>query len=68
MEKNVGTVDRVIRIALAVIALVLYLTRAVTGTMALLVMAIAIILVLTSIISYCPLYRPFNINTKKKGK
>jgi len=68
MEKNVGTTDKLIRIALAVIALVLYLTKAVTGTLGLLIMAIAIILVLTSIFSFCPLYRPLNISTKKKGK
>lgn len=68
MEKNVGTVDKVIRVALAVIALVLYLTKVVTGTLAVVVMAIAIILVLTSIIGFCPLYSPFKLSTNKKGK
>jgi hypothetical protein len=67
MKKNMGTVDRVIRILLAVVVLVLYLTGNITGLAAVILGIIAVIFVVTSIISFCPLYVPFKISTIKKS-
>ena len=67
MKKNVGSTDKVIRIILAVIGVVLFLTNVVSGTLGYIVLAISAILVITSIISFCPLYLPFGINTGKKS-
>ena len=66
MKPNMGTTDKIIRIALAVIAAVLYFTNVVTGTLGIIVLVIAATLVLTSFISFCPLYPILGINTGKK--
>jgi hypothetical protein len=67
MKKNMGTVDRTIRILLAVVVLVLYLTGKITGQAAVILGIIALVFVLTSIIGFCPLYVPFKISTIKKS-
>jgi hypothetical protein len=66
MKKNMGTIDKVIRILVAVVVVVLFLTHVITGTLAYILLALAAIFVITSIISFCPLYLPFKINTGKK--
>jgi len=67
MKKNMGTVDRVIRVLLAVVVLILYLTGNITGLAAVILGIIALVFVLTSIIGFCPLYVPFKISTIKKS-
>ncbi len=67
MKKNMGTVDRVIRVLLAVVVLILYLTGNITGLAAVVLGVIAVIFVVTSIIGFCPLYVPFKISTIKKS-
>jgi Na+(H+)/acetate symporter ActP len=67
MKKNMGTVDRVVRVLLAVVVLVLYLTGNITGLAAVMLGVIAVIFVVTSIIGFCPLYVPFKISTIKKS-
>ena len=68
MKKNMGTVDEVIRILIAVVVGVLYFTNAISGTLAIGLGTLAIVFVLTSFISFCPLYLPFGINTSKKKR
>jgi len=67
MKKNMGTVDRVIRILLAIVVLVLYLTSDITSLAAIILGIFAVIFVVTSIIGFCPLYVPFKISTIKKS-
>jgi len=66
MKKNMGGADRVIRIIIAVIIAGLYFTGKITGTLGIVLLALAGIFVLTSFISTCPLYMPFGISTRKK--
>lgn len=66
MIKNMGLTDRIIRIALAAIVAVLYFTNTISGTLALVLGAFAIIFIITSFVSFCPLYSPFGISTRKK--
>lgn len=66
MKKNMGMIDKTVRIALAALAVVLYFLGVVKGTLALVVLIIAIVLVVTSLISFCPLYTLFGWNTDKK--
>ena len=66
MKKNLGTVDKVIRILVAVVIGVLFFAKIITGTAGIILLVLAVVLVLTSIISFCPLYWPFGINTGKK--
>ena len=66
MKKNMGTADKGIRIIAAIAIALLYYFDVITGTLAYVLMAIAIIFLLTSLISFCPLYTPFGLNTCKK--
>lgn len=68
MRKNMGTIDRVIRVALAVLVAVLYFTGQISGTAALVLGIFAVIFVITSAIGFCPLYVPLNISTVGKAK
>lgn len=61
-----GGADRVIRVIIAAIIAVLYFTKVIPGTLGIVLLALAGIFVLTSLISFCPLYAPFGINTCKK--
>lgn len=63
MKKNMGTADRIIRVIIAAIIGVLYFTGTLTGTLGIVLLAFAGIFVLTSVISFCPLYAPFGIKT-----
>ncbi len=65
MKKNMGTIDRVFRVLVAVAIIVLYLANIISGIVAIILLAIAAIFILTSFISFCPLYYPFKISTKK---
>lgn len=63
MKKNMGTADRTIRTILAVIFAVLYFTNVITGTLGIVLMVLAAVFLLTSFISFCPLYAPFGLKT-----
>lgn len=66
MKKNMGSVDRIIRTALAILVAVLYFTNIISGTLALVLGAFAIIFLITSFVSFCPLYSLFNFSTRNK--
>jgi len=66
MKKNMGIIDRIIRTILAIVVIVLYFTRQITGVGAIILGILAIIFLLTSIFGVCPLYLPFRISTIKK--
>jgi len=68
MKKNMGALDRIIRTILAVVVIVLYFTKQISGTAAIILGIIAVIFLLTSLIGFCPLYVPFKISTLKKQK
>ncbi|MBN2511276.1 MAG: DUF2892 domain-containing protein [Spirochaetales bacterium] len=63
MKKNMGTVDKLIRITVAILLAVLVFTGVVGGIAAFVLGIIATVFVLTSAISFCPLYVPFGIST-----
>ena len=67
MKQNMGLIDRIIRVVLAVIVGILYFTGQITGIAALILGILAIVFILTSILAFCPLYLPFGISTKKKA-
>lgn len=66
MKKNMGNIDKVIRILIAIVFVALYFTQVVTGTVGIVLLILAVVFVLTSLVSFCPLYLPFNISTLKK--
>lgn len=66
MKKNMGNIDRAVRIIVTLIIIALYFTHQVTGTAAIVLLILSGIFILTSFISFCPLYMPFGISTCKK--
>jgi hypothetical protein len=63
MKKNMGSADRIIRILLAAVFAYLYFGGVVTGTLGLVLVILGGVFVLTSLISFCPLYTLVGINT-----
>jgi len=65
MPKNMGVIDRIVRVLLAGVVAVLYLTKHISGTLAIVLLIVGAVFLLTAIIGTCPLYLPFKISTKK---
>jgi hypothetical protein len=61
-----GSVDKMIRVLIAVVIAILYYFGKIEGTLALVLLAFSLIFLLTSLVSFCPLYTIFGINTRKK--
>lgn len=61
-----GNTDKGIRVLLAIGVSLLYFFNVIEGTLAYILMALAIIFLITSFISFCPLYTPFGISTCKR--
>jgi len=66
MKKNMGVADRSIRIIIALVIAALYYFKVIDGTLAYVLLAFGAIFLLTSIVSFCPLYPLLGINTCKK--
>ena len=67
MKKNMGTLDRSVRVIVAIVIAVLIVTKTLTGTLALVLGILGVIFLLTSTVGFCPLYVPFKFSTKKKS-
>jgi hypothetical protein len=67
MKKNVGTIDKGVRVLLVVLIAVLYFAHLIGGAAAIILGAVALILLLTSLVSVCPLYLLLGISTAKKN-
>lgn len=65
MTKNMGKSDKMIRVILAIILAALYYFEVVTGAYAWLLLLGAIVLLVTSLVNFCPAYTLFRINTCK---
>jgi hypothetical protein len=68
MKKNMGTIDRVIRTVIAIVIAVLYFTGQISGTVAIVLGIVAVAFLLTSLVGWCPIYKPFGISTRKETK
>ena len=68
MKKNMGSTDKLLRVLVAVVIAVLYVTGVIYGTLGIVLLVLGIVFVLTSMVSFCPLYVPFGINTCAKDK
>ncbi len=63
MKKNMGTADIIVRLLVAALVAILYFTNTIGGTLGIVLLVLAGVFVLTSAISFCPLYAIFGINT-----
>lgn len=68
MKPNMGNEDRILRIVAAIVIAVLYLTHVISGTVGIVLLVLATVFVLTSLVSFCPLYLPFGISTRRKSQ
>lgn len=66
MKKNMGLIDKVIRILVAVVVIALSITGVIKGTLMIILLIVAGIFILTSLLGFCPGYLPFGLNTEKK--
>ena len=66
MKNNMGLTDKVIRLLIAALVIVLFYTNVISGTVGIVLLVFAGIFILTSLLGFCPLYLPFGINTGKK--
>lgn len=65
MKKNMGSADKIIRLIIAAIIVVLSFTHIIEGTLSLILLVVAAVFALTSLVSFCPLYTLLGINTCK---
>ncbi|MBK8552524.1 MAG: DUF2892 domain-containing protein [Ignavibacteria bacterium] len=65
MKKNMGSADKIIRILLAVIVVILYFSNVISGTLGIVLMIFAGVFVVTSFMSSCPMYSILGISTNK---
>jgi len=68
MTKNMGAVDRIIRTLLAIVVIILFLTKQISGLAAIILGIFAVVFLLTSAVAFCPLYVPLKISTLKKNQ
>ena len=65
LTRNVGTTDRFIRLLIAALFSYLYFSGTAAGLLGIILLVLGVILVLVSLVSFCPLYLPFKVNTNK---
>jgi hypothetical protein len=66
MKQNMGTADRIIRLAIVVLIAVFYYLHIISGTLAIILGIVAIAFLLTSLIGWCPAYLPLGLSTRKQ--
>ena len=65
MKKNMGTIDRIVRLLIVVVAVTLYFTGVVTGLIGTIALVLAVIFTLTSTTAFCPIYAILGLKTCK---
>ena len=63
MKNNMGTADKAIRVIIAAVLVILYFTGTVSGTLGIIALVAAAVFLLTSLVSFCPLYTLFGMST-----
>ena len=65
MNKNVGNTDRIVRTIAALAVGILIFTGTLTGMPAIILGVVAVVLLLTSVVSFCPLYALLKLSSRK---
>ena len=63
MKKNMGNIDKIIRLLIAAVISILFLTHSISGTLGIILLVVSGVFLLTSLISFCPLYTFIGLNT-----
>ena len=65
MKKNMGQLDRLVRFTIAILVGVLFYTETISGTLGYVLIALSAVFLITSFISFCPLYTLVGLKTCK---
>jgi len=65
MKANMGSGDKLVRLLLAIVLILLFYFEVLTGTAGIVALIAALVLTVTSLINFCPLYPVFKINTNR---
>lgn len=68
MKRNMGSNDKLIRLGAAIVLIILFYKEVITGTLGIIALVVALILTITSLIGFCPLYALFGIKTCRSNK
>jgi hypothetical protein len=66
MKKNLGSADKLARLLIAIGLIVLFYTEVLTGTLGIIALVLALVLALTSMVSFCPIYALFGLSSCKR--
>lgn len=66
MTKNMGSIDKTVRLVVVLAIVALYALNVISGTVAIVLGVIGIVLAATSLVSFCPLYTVLGVSTKNK--
>jgi Protein of unknown function (DUF2892) len=66
MKANMSNLDRMIRVIIAIVIFVLFATGNIAGTLGYVLVGFGVVFVLTSLVSFCPLYTLVGLSTKKQ--
>jgi len=67
MKANIGLLDRLVRLGLVALVAVLFFTGQLSAVAAVILGALAVVFLATSVVGVCPLYLPFGISTRKRA-
>ncbi|PWN07857.1 YgaP family membrane protein [Rhodohalobacter mucosus] len=68
MKKNMGNLDRTLRVMVAIVIAILYFTGTISGTLAIILGVVSVAFILTSMVGTCPVYLPFGLSTVKNDR
>jgi len=68
MKNNMSSYDKLIRLGLSIVLIILYYKQVVAGTIGIICLVVALVLTITSLIGFCPIYKILGINTRKTEK
>ncbi|NRB46605.1 MAG: DUF2892 domain-containing protein [Saprospiraceae bacterium] len=63
MKKNMGSTDQIVRVLIAVVVAALFFTNVISGVLGIVLLAVAGIFVLTSVVSFCPIYAVLGLSS-----
>jgi len=64
-ERNLATGDKIVRLVFGGVVIILFLLRVIGGPWAAVLLSLSCILVVTALVSFCPVYKAFGINHRK---
>ena len=65
MKRNMSNIDRIVRVIVAALFAYLYFTGIVPGTLGIVLVILGAVFLLTSVVSFCPIYAIFKLSTYK---